>query len=113
MTRTPRVLSQRRLMALLSLTILLSLFPFELPAGAQQRIAGWGYCIIYAGEAPCSRIAQQCLKFRATGSAKPGVYSATIAATSGSTKHTASLSVSVVRLSTAPQRGNSPKPDPT
>ena len=37
------------------------------------------------------------LILRATGSAKPGVYSATVAATSGSTKHTASLSVSVVR----------------
>lgn len=37
------------------------------------------------------------LKLRATGSAKPGVYSATVTATSGSTKHTAPLSVSVVR----------------
>jgi pseudomonalisin len=37
------------------------------------------------------------LILRATGSAKTGVYSATVAATSGSTKHTAPLSVSVVR----------------
>jgi subtilase family serine protease len=35
------------------------------------------------------------LILRATGSAKPGVYSATVAASSGSTKHTALLSISV------------------